>query len=53
MDGDAMSEKPKKTLDLVAELHARIDLLDERIAALEDQSRTSVTAKSVKKPESK
>lgn len=36
-----VTEKPKKTMDLVAELHSRIDTLEERILVLEDAAKSS------------
>ena len=46
-------DNPEKARNMVIKLSERVDALEERIAVLEDQSRTSVTAKSVKKTESK
>ena len=46
-------DNPEKARNMVIKLSARVDALEERIAALEDGQRTSVTAKFVKKTESK
>lgn len=43
------TEKPKKTLDLVAELHERINELEEKILVLTETIKAKATSKSIRK----
>lgn len=44
-----VTEKPKKTLDLVAELNERINELEEKVLVLTESIKAKVTSKPVRK----